>query len=105
MEAIRPPSYAAANRDIIRVMFKPSFLYLAGLGVSVALVGLLAFCLLHEIWWGMGMAGTNNASFWGTYIVTFVFWVGIGHAGTLISAILFLLRQAMGRTAGMLDVQ
>ena len=47
MEAIRPPSYAAANRDIIRVMFKPSFLYLAGLGVSVALVGLLAFCLLH----------------------------------------------------------
>ena len=40
--------------------FKPSFLYLAGLGVSVALVGLLAFCLLHEIWWGMGMAGTRS---------------------------------------------
>lgn len=93
MEAIRPPSFAAANRDIIRVLFKPSALYLGGLAISVSLVGLLAFCLLHEIWWGMGMAGTNNASFWGTYIVNFVFWVGIGHAGTLISAILFLVRS------------
>ena len=93
MEAIRPPSYKAANRDIIRVLLKPSALYLGGLSIAVGGVFMLVFCLLHEIWWGMGMAGTNNASFWGTYIVNFVFWVGIGHAGTLISAILFLVRS------------
>ena len=43
--------------------------------------------------YGMGMMGTNNPVNWGTDIVTFVFWIGIGHAGTLISAVLFLFRQ------------
>ncbi len=42
---------------------------------------------------GMGLMGTSHPVNWGTDIVTFVFWVGIGHAGTLISAILFLFRQ------------
>jgi Ni/Fe-hydrogenase subunit HybB-like protein len=93
VEAIRPPSYGEANRAIVRVLLKPNIMYLLALGTAVACVGLLAFCLFHEIWWGMGLAGTNNASFWGTYIVDFVFWVGIGHAGTLISAILYLVRS------------
>ncbi len=42
---------------------------------------------------GMGLMGVNHPVGWGTDIVTFVFWVGIGHAGTLISAVLFLFRQ------------
>jgi len=42
---------------------------------------------------GMGLMGTNHPVGWGTDIVTFVFWIGIGHAGTLISAVLFLFRQ------------
>ena len=42
---------------------------------------------------GIGVWGLNNPVGWGWAIVNFVFWVGIGHAGTLISAILFLLRQ------------
>lgn len=42
---------------------------------------------------GMGLMGTNHPVGWGTDIITFVFWIGIGHAGTLISAILFLFRQ------------
>lgn len=42
---------------------------------------------------GMGLMGVNHPVGWGTDIITFVFWVGIGHAGTLISAILFLFRQ------------
>ena len=42
---------------------------------------------------GMGLLGVNSPVGWGTMIITFVFWVGIGHAGTLISAILFLFRQ------------
>lgn len=45
------------------------------------------------IGYGMGLMGVNHPVGWGTDIVTFVFWVGIGHAGTLISAILFLFRQ------------
>ena len=42
---------------------------------------------------GIGILGINNPVGWGTYITNFVFWIGIGHAGTLISAILFLFRQ------------
>lgn len=42
---------------------------------------------------GIGLLGVNSPIAWGTMIVTFVFWIGIGHAGTLISAILFLFRQ------------
>lgn len=42
---------------------------------------------------GIGLLGVNHPVAWGTMIITFVFWVGIGHAGTLISAILFLFRQ------------
>ena len=42
---------------------------------------------------GQGVLGLNQPNGWGTDITNFVFWVGIGHAGTLISAILFLFRQ------------
>ena len=42
---------------------------------------------------GVGVWGNNSPVFWGWPIVNFVFWIGIGHAGTLISAILFLFRQ------------
>ncbi len=51
------------------------------------------FCLSLTIRDGIGVWGNNNPVGWGLAIVNFVFWIGIGHAGTLISAILFLLRQ------------
>lgn len=57
---------------------------------------------------GMGLLGVNHPVAWGTMIITFVFWVGIGHAGTLISAILFLFRQkwrtSVARTAEAMTV-
>jgi molybdopterin-containing oxidoreductase family membrane subunit len=57
---------------------------------------------------GMGLLGVTHPIFWGTMIVTFVFWIGIGHAGTLISAILFLFRQkwrtSVARTAEAMTV-
>jgi Ni/Fe-hydrogenase subunit HybB-like protein len=62
--------------------------------------GAAGFGLLIWLWsvgnfvyYGQGMLGLNQPSGWGTDITNFVFWVGIGHAGTLISAILFLFRQ------------
>jgi len=57
---------------------------------------------------GMGLMGINSPVGWGTDIVTFVFWIGIGHAGTLISAVLFLFRQkwrtSIARTAEAMTV-
>ena len=62
------------------------FFALTGLGILVFSTGYL----FYE---GTGIWGLNNPVSWGWAITNFVFWVGIGHAGTLISAILFLFRQ------------
>ncbi len=53
---------------------------------------------MYQIYTGLGVAGYNPPVMWGVYIVTFVFWVGIGHAGTLISAILYLFRAGFRTT-------
>ena len=45
-----------------------------------------------QIWVGIGAAGKRTPQMWAMYITTFVFWIGIGHAGTLISAVLYLFR-------------
>ena len=56
--------------------------------------GAVVFAMIgYLIFEGVGVWGLNTPVGWGWAIVNFVFWVGIGHAGTLISAILFLLRQ------------
>jgi molybdopterin-containing oxidoreductase family membrane subunit len=63
------------------------------MGVAVFALTIWAFSVGSFILKGQGMLGLNQPSGWGTDITNFVFWVGIGHAGTLISAILFLFRQ------------
>ena len=50
-----------------------------------------------QIVFGIGMSGKNRPSFWGLYITTFVFWIGISHAGTLISAILRVVQAEWRR--------
>ncbi len=61
--------------------------------VSVAVLGFFGVMLGYLVTTGVGIWGNNQPAAWGFGIVNFVFWVGIGHAGTLISAILFLFRQ------------
>ena len=62
---------------------------------GIANLGLLMLfvMLAHQVYNGVGVWGNNIPVAWGWPIVNFVFWVGIGHAGTLISAILFIFRQ------------
>jgi len=57
------------------------------------LTGVLGFCIVYLISTGVGVWGNNHPVGWAWDITNFVFWIGIGHAGTLISAILFLTRQ------------
>src|SRR6266581_5037661 len=64
-----------------------------GFAISLSLLGTLGICLGYLITTGVGVWGNNQPCSWAFDIVNFVFWVGIGHAGTLISAILFLFRQ------------
>jgi molybdopterin-containing oxidoreductase family membrane subunit len=67
--------------------------WMGGFLFALGLLGVFGACVAWLIWDGVGIWGNNNPVGWGWPIVNFVFWVGIGHAGTLISAILYLFRQ------------
>src|SRR5687767_14186261 len=67
--------------------------WLLGLTLSFLLVMLLLYSLAYLVVRGTGIWGVNAPVGWGFAIINFVWWIGIGHAGTLISAILLLFRQ------------
>jgi len=62
---------------------------------AIVIVGLSAWA--NQMWQGFGMSGLLWPIYWGFYITTFVFWIGISHAGTLISAILRLVQAEWRR--------
>jgi len=72
---------------------KPTKKYFFALSITLSLLMIGAVSLGLTFYYGIGLWGNNQPVGWAFDIVNFVFWVGIGHAGTLISAILFLLRQ------------
>lgn len=85
---------ANVNEDICRPLERfPSkawwVVFILSLGCLLLGTGLVAIQFKE----GIGVLGINHPVGWGVYITNFVFWIGIGHAGTLISAILFLFRQ------------
>jgi len=87
-------SLTDVTEDVCNVMDrKPKKLWWIGiiLSLSALLLGIVA--VSYQIATGIGVWGLNKTVGWAFDITNFVFWVGIGHAGTLISAILFLFRQ------------
>jgi molybdopterin-containing oxidoreductase family membrane subunit len=64
-----------------------------GFAISFALFQLMLLAITNLVFVGIGLWGVNVPVAWGMDILNFVWWIGIGHAGTLISAILLLLRQ------------
>jgi molybdopterin-containing oxidoreductase family membrane subunit len=72
---------------------KPRALWWAGFAGAASLLLLGAVCVAYQIRVGIGTWGLDRTVGWGFDITNFVFWVGIGHAGTLISAVLLLFRQ------------
>ncbi|MGE5520978.1 MAG: NrfD/PsrC family molybdoenzyme membrane anchor subunit [Candidatus Dadabacteria bacterium] len=97
---VRPPlvegqkDYHQITEDICRpVEAAPSRLWWIGFLISVALLIFGIISVTREVWFGTGQWNLNRTVGWGWDITNFVWWVGIGHAGTLISAILLLFRQ------------
>ncbi|MGB7844291.1 MAG: NrfD/PsrC family molybdoenzyme membrane anchor subunit [Candidatus Acidiferrum sp.] len=88
-------TYASVTDKIAAVVLTrpPSTGWIAGFAVSFTVVMVLFVSLAYLIIKGVGIWGINIPIGWGFAIVNFVWWIGIGHAGTLISAILFLLNQ------------
>ncbi len=95
----RPPvgdnRYAQITDNVCRVTEtpRPPKAWFIALGISLTMLGSFAISITYAFWTGIGVWGNMVPVAWGFPIVNFVFWVGIAHAGTLISAILFLLRQ------------
>ena len=90
--------YAEINDEMIAMLDKPHpsyFLLLLGFLLAFGL-GILSFAIQIDV--GIGYSGISHPIAWGFYITNFVFWIGIGHAGTLISAVFYLTR-APWRTA------
>lgn len=97
---VRPPlivgekTYHQITEDICRpVEANPTRLWWIGLSISVALLLFGAYSIYRQVVYGVGQWNLNKAVIWGWDITNFVWWIGIGHAGTLISAILLLFRQ------------
>ncbi|MDX6501219.1 MAG: hypothetical protein QOG23_4479 [Blastocatellia bacterium] len=67
--------------------------WFVGFAISFALFQLMLLTITNMLFKGIGLWGVNIPVGWGLDILNFVWWIGIGHAGTLISAILLLLRQ------------
>ncbi len=85
-------TYAQIDKTILDSLAPPKkgywgIIFLLFLGTLIG-----AACWAYQIFVGIGVGGQNNPVAWGTYLINFVFWVGIAHSGTLISAILHLFR-------------
>ncbi len=89
-------TYASIDNSVGRLVLdqkihkKPWFIMFA---IGILGTGLLGVSIAWLLFQGIGIWGNNVPSAWGFDIINFVWWIGIGHAGTLISAILLLLRQ------------
>ena len=71
----------------------PGSMWFIAFAVSIAFLGIFAFSVFWTVYYGIGSWNLNRTIGWSWDITNFVWWVGIGHAGTLISAILLLFRQ------------
>src|SRR5688572_15108792 len=87
-------TYAKVTNDIlVPVENKPNKAW--WIGFTIAALGALLWVvsISYTFWFGIGTWGLNKTVGWAWDITGFVWWVGIGHAGTLISAVLLLFRQ------------
>ena len=85
-------TYAKIDETVLATLSPPerNYWFTVALLFGGILIG--AACWIYQIFIGIGVGGQNNPVHWGTYLINFVFWVGIAHSGTLISAILHLFR-------------
>ena len=82
----------ATTDDVLRTIGRPGRAYAAAVAGLLAVLAVAAAAYARQVGTGLGVAGYQPPILWGVYITNFVFWIGITHSGTLISAVLFLFR-------------
>jgi Ni/Fe-hydrogenase subunit HybB-like protein len=87
-------TYHDVTQDICyQVEAAPNIRWMGALGVALIGLAIFFYSVYRTLWFGIGEWGLNKTIGWAWDITNFVWWVGIGHAGTLISAVLLLFRQ------------
>jgi Ni/Fe-hydrogenase subunit HybB-like protein len=103
-----PSPITRIERDMLASMAHTSGYYWLGLFGAVSLTALGGWAWSHMLREGVGISGLNGTVMWGSFITTFVFFIGVSHSGTLVSAILYFtrspLRAAVGRSAEAMTV-
>ena len=104
MAEYREPSYAEVNRDILRTLLETGPRYWILLGVTSTIAVVCFFVpWMYQLNVGVGASGMNRNAVWGTYLSNFIFWIGLSHSGTLLSAVLHITqsswRKAIYRSA------
>ena len=85
-------SYGNINDKVVGSMEPPGKSWMVSMVLILGALGMGAFAWVIQLRHGLEWSGINHPISWGVYIANFVFWIGIGHAGTLISAVLYLVR-------------
>jgi Ni/Fe-hydrogenase subunit HybB-like protein len=84
--------YDDVNRTVLRTLEPPGWRYWTSMAALAAVTAMGLATWMYQVWFGLGVTGLRQPVMWAIYITNFVFWVGIAHSGTLISAILYLFR-------------
>jgi len=96
--------YTDIHNDVIRSIVVTGPKYYATLATAGGITILCFFFpWFYQLYYGIGAAGINHPGVWGTYLASFIFWIGLSHSGTLLSCVLHLTnspwRKAMYRSA------
>jgi len=91
------PAAARLSDDLLRPMLRTSWRFFALVAFLAAIVLAGVGTWMYQLFMGFGVTGINMPIYWAFYITNFVFWIGISHAGTLISAILRLVNAGWRR--------
>ena len=83
--------------DLVRPLFHTSVWFYGIMLAAGTVVACGAAAWGYQLWYGIGVSGKRWPTFWALYLTNFVFWIGISHAGTLISAILRLVNAGWRR--------
>ncbi|HJU12776.1 MAG TPA: NrfD/PsrC family molybdoenzyme membrane anchor subunit [Candidatus Binataceae bacterium] len=85
--------FQGVDEQSLKVMTWPGRTYFLLLAVFAAILAAGVVTFIYQVYTGIGVSGMGQPVMWAFYVNTFVFWVGIGHSGTLISAVLYLFRS------------
>jgi Ni/Fe-hydrogenase subunit HybB-like protein len=85
--------WAKINTDILRSLENPRMGYWVSVGVCLTLLAIGVSAEVHQYRTGMGPANLNWPHMWDLYIASFIFWIGMSHSGTLLSAILHIIQS------------